>query len=159
MFCVGSGKDFSIQIQLRVSTPLPTHRYVTRFRKLGVCHDFTGEAFFCGRNAFLNIITGGPVEGMLSWVTPKSQCSDWEHCSFALRFKKDIYSALRKYSAPLNFATFCHISGYKHKDIPLYFFVKNQQQVGHNHEVYWIFQTFLTNQKLKNWACKIIQPP
>uniref|UniRef100_A0A8C7TPM1 Ig-like domain-containing protein n=1 Tax=Oncorhynchus mykiss TaxID=8022 RepID=A0A8C7TPM1_ONCMY len=24
---------------------------------------------------------------------------------------------------------------------------------------YWIFQTFLTNQKLKNWACKIIQPP
>ncbi|CDQ94157.1 unnamed protein product, partial [Oncorhynchus mykiss] len=25
-----------------------------------------------------------------------------------------IYSALRKYSAPLNFATFCHISGFKH---------------------------------------------
>jgi hypothetical protein len=45
------------------------------------------------------------------------------------------YSALRKYSAPLNFATFCHISGFKHKDIKLYFFVKNQQQVGHNHEV------------------------
>ncbi|CDQ71276.1 unnamed protein product [Oncorhynchus mykiss] len=43
------------------------------------------------------------------------------------------YSALRKYSAPLNFATFCHISGFK--DIKLYFFVKNQQQVGHNHEV------------------------
>ena len=43
------------------------------------------------------------------------------------------YSALRKYSAPLNFATFCHISGFKHKDIKLYFFVKNQQQVGHNH--------------------------
>ena len=40
-----------------------------------------------------------------------------------------IYSALRKYSAPLNFATFCHISGFKHKDIKLYFFVKNQQQV------------------------------
>uniref|UniRef100_A0A8C7NKN7 Ig-like domain-containing protein n=1 Tax=Oncorhynchus mykiss TaxID=8022 RepID=A0A8C7NKN7_ONCMY len=39
------------------------------------------------------------------------------------------------YSAPLNFATFCHISGFKHKDIKLYFFVKNQQQVGHNHEV------------------------
>jgi hypothetical protein len=46
-----------------------------------------------------------------------------------------IYSALRKYSAPLNFATFCHISGFKHKDIKLYLFVKNQQQVGHNHEV------------------------
>ncbi|CDQ71494.1 unnamed protein product [Oncorhynchus mykiss] len=45
------------------------------------------------------------------------------------------YSALRKYSAPLNFATFCHISGFKHKDIKLYFFVKNQQQAGHNHEV------------------------
>ncbi|CDQ94234.1 unnamed protein product, partial [Oncorhynchus mykiss] len=38
------------------------------------------------------------------------------------------YSALRKYSAPLNFATFCHISGFKHKDIKLYFFVKNQKQ-------------------------------
>jgi hypothetical protein len=35
----------------------------------------------------------------------------------------------------LNFATFCHISGFKHKDIKLHFFVKNQQQVGHNHEV------------------------
>uniref|UniRef100_A0A8C7LU61 Tc1-like transposase DDE domain-containing protein n=1 Tax=Oncorhynchus mykiss TaxID=8022 RepID=A0A8C7LU61_ONCMY len=46
-----------------------------------------------------------------------------------------MYSALRKYSSPLNFATFCHISGFKHKDIKLYFFVKNQQQVGHNHEV------------------------
>ena len=46
-----------------------------------------------------------------------------------------IYSALRKYSATLNFVTFCHISGFKHKDIKLYFFVKNQQQVGHNHEV------------------------
>ena len=45
------------------------------------------------------------------------------------------YSALRKYSAPLNFATLCHISGFKHKDIKLYFFVKNQEQVGHNHEV------------------------
>ncbi|CDQ81052.1 unnamed protein product [Oncorhynchus mykiss] len=33
-----------------------------------------------------------------------------------------IYSALRKYSAPLNFATFCHISGFKHKDIKLFFF-------------------------------------
>ncbi|CDQ85421.1 unnamed protein product [Oncorhynchus mykiss] len=42
---------------------------------------------------------------------------------------------LESYSAPLNFATFCHISGFKHKDIKLYFFVKNQQQVGHNHEV------------------------
>jgi hypothetical protein len=47
----------------------------------------------------------------------------------------DRYSALRKYSAPFNFVTFCHISGFKHKDIKLYFFVKNQQQVGHNHEV------------------------
>ena len=45
------------------------------------------------------------------------------------------YSALRKYSAPLNFATFCHISGFKHKDIKLYFFVKSQQQAGHNYEV------------------------
>jgi hypothetical protein len=45
------------------------------------------------------------------------------------------YSALRKYSAPLNFATLCHISGFKHKDIKLYFFVKNQQRMGHNHEV------------------------
>ena len=34
----------------------------------------------------------------------------------------DTYSALRKYSAPLNFATFCHISGFKHKDFKLYFF-------------------------------------
>uniref|UniRef100_A0A3Q3JQV4 Uncharacterized protein n=1 Tax=Monopterus albus TaxID=43700 RepID=A0A3Q3JQV4_MONAL len=25
-------------------------------------------------------------------------------------------------------------------------------------EIYWIFQTFLTNKKLNNWACKIIQP-
>ncbi|MED6234109.1 hypothetical protein ATANTOWER_022402 [Ataeniobius toweri] len=41
-----------------------------------------------------------------------------------------IYSALRKYSAPLNQTTFCHISGLKFK-----FFVKNQQQVGHNREV------------------------
>ena len=48
--------------------------------------------------------------------------------------KHRMYSALRKYSAPLNFATFCHISGFKHKDIKLYFFVKNQQ-VGNNHEV------------------------
>ena len=31
------------------------------------------------------------------------------------------YSALRKYLAPLNFATFCHISGFKHKDIKLFF--------------------------------------
>ncbi|MGH0114583.1 UNVERIFIED_CONTAM: hypothetical protein FKN15_022056 [Acipenser sinensis] len=31
-----------------------------------------------------------------------------------------IYSALRKYSAPLNFATFCHISGFKHKDMKLF---------------------------------------
>ena len=46
-----------------------------------------------------------------------------------------IYSALRKYSPPLNFATFCHISGFKHKDTKLYFFVRNQQPVGHNHEV------------------------
>ncbi|CDQ79013.1 unnamed protein product [Oncorhynchus mykiss] len=34
-----------------------------------------------------------------------------------------IYSALRKYSAPLNFATFCHISGFKHKDIKTVFFL------------------------------------
>uniref|UniRef100_A0A8C7PH59 TERF1-interacting nuclear factor 2 N-terminal domain-containing protein n=1 Tax=Oncorhynchus mykiss TaxID=8022 RepID=A0A8C7PH59_ONCMY len=52
-----------------------------------------------------------------------------------LSTQNTMYSALRKYSAPLNFATFCHISGFKHKDIKLYFFVKNQQQVGHNHEV------------------------
>ena len=45
-----------------------------------------------------------------------------------------IYSALRKYSAPLNFATFCHISGFKQR-YKTVFFVKNQQQVGHNHEV------------------------
>ena len=32
-----------------------------------------------------------------------------------------LYSALRKYSAPLNFATFCHISGFKHKDIKQFF--------------------------------------
>ncbi|CDQ97890.1 unnamed protein product [Oncorhynchus mykiss] len=42
---------------------------------------------------------------------------------------------LAKVFGPLNFATFCHISGFKHKDTKLYFFVKNQQQVGHNHEV------------------------
>uniref|UniRef100_A0A8C7D713 ATP-dependent RNA helicase n=1 Tax=Oncorhynchus kisutch TaxID=8019 RepID=A0A8C7D713_ONCKI len=35
--------------------------------------------------------------------------------------RTQVYSALRKYSAPLNFATFCHISGFKHKDIKLYF--------------------------------------
>jgi hypothetical protein len=23
-------------------------------------------------------------------------------------------------------------------------------------DIYWIFQTFLTNHKLKNWVCKII---
>ncbi|KAF4086633.1 hypothetical protein AMELA_G00085790 [Ameiurus melas] len=45
------------------------------------------------------------------------------------------YSALRKYSAPLNFSTFCHISGFKHKDIKFNFFAKNHQQVGHNCEV------------------------
>ncbi|CDQ64273.1 unnamed protein product [Oncorhynchus mykiss] len=66
-----------------------------------------------------------------------------------MRRKLCRYSALRKYSAPLNFATFCHISGYKHEDIKLYFFWN---------DIYWIFQTFLTNQKLKNWACKMIQP-
>ena len=46
-------------------------------------------------------------------------------------------------------------SGFKHENIKLSFFVKNQQQVGHNHEVVVVV---LTNQKLKNWACKIIQP-
>ena len=45
------------------------------------------------------------------------------------------YSALRKYSAPLKLATFRHISGFKHKDLKFKFFVKNQQQVGHNREV------------------------
>jgi hypothetical protein len=49
--------------------------------------------------------------------------------------KLNTYSALRKYSAPLNFATVCHVSDLKHKDMKLYFCVKNQQQVGHNHEV------------------------
>ena len=76
--------------------------------------------------------------------------------------KAGCYSALRKYSAPLNFATFCHISGFKHKDIKPYFFVKNQQQVGHNHEVerhLLDISNFLNKSKLKNWACKIIQPP
>ena len=65
-----------------------------------------------------------------------------------------IYSPLRKYSAPLNFATFCHISGFKH-------IVKNQQQVGHNHEVerhLLDISNFFNKSKLKNWACKIIQP-
>ena len=55
-------------------------------------------------------------------------------CQSLSIFEHNIYSALRKYSAPLNFVTFCHISGFKHKDIKLYFFVKSQQ-VGHNHEV------------------------
>ena len=41
-----------------------------------------------------------------------------------------IYSALRKYSAPLNFATFCHISGFKHKDIKLYFFCEESTTSG-----------------------------
>ncbi|MED6279666.1 hypothetical protein CHARACLAT_003131 [Characodon lateralis] len=45
------------------------------------------------------------------------------------------YSALRKYSAPLNWSASCHISGFKHKDIKFKFFGKNQQQVGHNREV------------------------
>ena len=58
----------------------------------------------------------------LSWGTPQER-------------KTQRYSALRKYSAPLNFATFCHISGFKHKRYKTVFFVKNQQQVGHNHEV------------------------
>ena len=40
------------------------------------------------------------------------------------------YSALRKYSAPLNFATFCHISGFKHKDIKLYFFCEESTTSG-----------------------------
>src|SRR2546425_574714 len=63
----------------------------------------------------------------LAWFNPSFPSLDLEFFV--------IYSALRKYSAPLNFATFCHISGFKHKDIKLYSFVKNQQQVGHNHEV------------------------
>ena len=46
-----------------------------------------------------------------------------------------VYSALRKNLAPLNFSTFCHISGLKHKDIKFQLFVKNQQQMGHNREV------------------------
>jgi hypothetical protein len=33
----------------------------------------------------------------------------------------DNYSALRKYSAPLNFATFCHISGFKHRYKTVFF--------------------------------------
>ena len=72
-----------------------------------------------------------------------------------------MYSALRKYSAHLNFATFCHISGFKHKDIKLYFLwrINNKwDTIKKLNNIYWIFQTFLTNQKLKNWACKIIQP-
>ena len=32
-----------------------------------------------------------------------------------------IYSALRKYSAPLNFATFCHISGFKQRYKTVFF--------------------------------------
>jgi hypothetical protein len=36
-------------------------------------------------------------------------------------FRGGMYSALWKYSTSLNFATFCHISGFKHKDIKLYF--------------------------------------
>ena len=53
-----------------------------------------------------------------------------------------VYSALQKYWAPLNLATFRHISGFKDKDIRFKFFVKNQQQVGHNREVE---QNFLDN--------------
>ena len=71
------------------------------------------------------------------------------------------YSALRKYPAPLNFATFCHISGFKHKGIKLYFLwrINNKwDTIMKWNNIYWIFQTFLTNQKLKNWAGKIIQP-
>lgn len=36
---------------------------------------------------------------------------------------------------PLNFSTFRHISGFEHKDMKLFFFVKNQQQVGHSREM------------------------
>ena len=46
-----------------------------------------------------------------------------------------LYSALRKYTAPYLLATFCHNSGFKHKDKKLYFIEKYQQQAGHNHEV------------------------
>ncbi|CDR00204.1 unnamed protein product, partial [Oncorhynchus mykiss] len=51
---------------------------------------------------------------MLYWL----KCS---HCWEVVELQQHIftYSALRKYSAPLNFATFCHISGFKHKDIKL----------------------------------------
>jgi hypothetical protein len=71
-----------------------------------------------------------------------------------------IYSALRKYSAPLNFSTFCHILGFKHKDIKLYYFVKNQQQVGHNHEVERhlldtsnFFNNSKTEKSIKQYSC------
>ena len=69
-----------------------------------------------------------------------------------------IYNALRKYSAPLNFSTFCHISGFKQRYKKDFFGEKNNKwdTIMKWNEMYWIFQTFLTNQKLKNWACKSI---
>lgn len=68
---------------------------------------------------------------------------------------------MRKYSAPLNLLTLCHISGFKHKEIKVDFFVKNQHQVWHNNEVEWnsdnIFKLFLRKNKLKSGACNIIR--
>ena len=74
------------------------------------------------------------VEIQLCLLSGEVSCSHYVNIDFVCVCIY-IYSALRKYSAPLNFATFCHISGFKHKDIKVYFFVKNQQQVGHNHEL------------------------
>ena len=72
---------------------------------------------------------------------------------------QSIYSALRKYSAPLKFATFCHISGFKHKDIKLYFFVKNQQQVGHNHEVELHESNFFNKSKIEKLGVQNYSAP
>ncbi|CDQ75668.1 unnamed protein product [Oncorhynchus mykiss] len=66
------------------------------------------------------------------------------------KFEKNNYSALRKYSAPLNFATFCHISGFKHKDIKLYFFWN---------DIYWIFQTFFNKSKTEKLGVQNYSAP
>ena len=46
-------------------------------------------------------------------IKPARYTTWWPYVTISCKVHIKTYSALRKYSAPLNFATFCHISGFK----------------------------------------------